>query len=126
MAPSTLAKRVLKRIGGIYAVEERAKGLPPAQREAMRFVEALPALKAIREELQKAEPDLPKGKLKNAANCVLNAWEDLIRYVFDGRFEIDNNPVERGMRLIGVTRKNSLFAGAMRRPRTGPTVIRLR
>lgn len=112
VAPSTLAKRVLKRIGGIYAVENRAKGLPPAQREAMRFAEALPALKAIREELLKAEPDLPKGKLKNAANYFLNAWEDLIRYVFNGRLEIDNNPVERCMRLIGVTRKNSLFAGS--------------
>lgn len=78
----------------------------------MRFAEALPALKAIREELQKAEPDLPKGKRKNAANYFLNAWEDLIRYVCDGRLEIDNNPVKRCMRLIGVTRKNSLFAGS--------------
>lgn len=112
VAPSTLAKRVIKRLGGVYAVEERAKGLPPAQREAMRSTEALPALKAIREELQRAEPDLPEGKLKSATNYFLKAWEDLNLYIFDGRLEIDNNPIERCMRLIGVTRKNSLFAGS--------------
>ena len=32
-------------------------------------------------------------------------------FIEDGRLEIDNNPVERCIRGIAITRKNSLFAG---------------
>jgi len=38
-------------------------------------------------------------------------WDGLIRFLDDGRIEIDSNSVERSMRPIALNRKNSLFAG---------------
>jgi transposase len=41
----------------------------------------------------------------------MNQWEELVVYTTDGRFEIDNNPVENSIRPIALGRKNYLFAG---------------
>jgi Transposase IS66 family/IS66 C-terminal element len=40
----------------------------------------------------------------------LNHCDDLVRYLDDGRIEIDSNTVERSIPLA-LTRKNALFAG---------------
>jgi hypothetical protein len=110
-APSTLAKRVIKGLKAVYEVEERVYGCPPEERQALRLAEALPVLEKIRADLLRVQPDLAKGSLKTAVNYFLSGWEDLTRYVYDGRLAIDNNPVERCMRGIALSKKNSLFAG---------------
>ena len=38
-------------------------------------------------------------------------WDGLVRFLDDGRIEIDSNTVERSMRPIALNRKNALFAG---------------
>ena len=42
----------------------------------------------------------------------LSRWEALLRYVDDGRIEIDNNAAERALRTVALGRKNYLFAGS--------------
>jgi hypothetical protein len=42
----------------------------------------------------------------------LNHWDGLIRFIDDGRIEIDSNTVERSIRPIRLNRKNALFAGS--------------
>ena len=42
----------------------------------------------------------------------LNHWDGLIRFLDDGRIEIDSNTVERSMRPVALSRKNALFAGS--------------
>lgn len=37
-------------------------------------------------------------------------WTRLCRYVDDGHYQIDNNPVERGQRPVTMGRKNNLFS----------------
>lgn len=107
---SPLAKRFVQMIRKMYAVEKAARGLPPDVRRAMRQERTLPVLAEIRAELVKAEPGA-QGTLKKAVNYALNAFDALQRFAFDGRLEIDNNPVERCIRGIALTKKNSLFAG---------------
>lgn len=46
-----------------------------------------------------------------AINYALNHWAGLVRFLEDGRIDLDNNPVERSMRLIALQHKNALFAG---------------
>src|SRR3546814_8371117 len=46
-----------------------------------------------------------------AINYALSHWAGLVRFLDDGRIDIDNNPVERSMRPIALQRKNALFAG---------------
>ena len=41
----------------------------------------------------------------------LNHWDGLVRFLNDGRIELDTNIVERGIRPIVLNRKNALFAG---------------
>jgi transposase len=53
-----------------------------------------------------------KTALAKAIRYALTRWDALIRYVGDGRIGIDNNPAERSLRGIAVTRKNFLFLGS--------------
>ncbi len=53
-----------------------------------------------------------KTKLAEAIRYALSRWEGLIRFVDDGRIEIDSNVVERSIRPIALNRKNALFAGS--------------
>ena len=48
----------------------------------------------------------------DAIRYALNHWDGLERFLNDGRIELDNNSVERAMRPVCLSRKNSLFAGS--------------
>ena len=55
---------------------------------------------------------LPKSAIGGAIAYTLNLWPRLIRYVDDGRYEIDNNLVENSIRPVALGRKNYMFAGS--------------
>jgi transposase len=60
-----------------------------------------------------ASPDRPHPAQGGGQTpLTLNHWEGLVRFLDDGRIEIDSNTVERAMRAIALTRKNALFAGS--------------
>lgn len=107
---SPFAKLMVKLIKKMYSIELAVVGLLPEERAALRQEKTLPIIMAIRTEAIKQQP-FAFGTLKKAINYFLNAFEGLQRFVFDGRLEIDNNPVERCIRGIALTKKNSLFAG---------------
>lgn len=108
---SKLADWVVKMIRKLYRVEKAAVGLSPEEREAIRQEHSLPVLDKLHTELVKHKDDA-QGSLKKAIDHTLKAYDVLRRYVFDGKLEIDNNPVERCMRGIALTKKNSLYAGS--------------
>jgi transposase len=53
-----------------------------------------------------------RGPTAEAIRYALNHWNGLVRFLDDGRIEIDSNSVERSMRPVALSRKNSLFAGS--------------
>lgn len=108
---SGLAGRVRSKIKKLYKIEKTAIGLPAEARLAIRQEQSMPILDEIHVELLKAEGQA-HGELKKAINYTLNAFDALRRFVFDGRLEIDNNPIERCMRLIALAKKNSIGAGS--------------
>lgn len=55
---------------------------------------------------------LPGNKLGIAINYMLSNWEKLTRYIENGLYPIDNNPVERIIRRLAIGRKNWMFAGS--------------
>jgi transposase len=62
---------------------------------------------------QKALQQLRQFKsTAEAIGYALNLWHGLTPLLDDGRIEIDSNCVERSMRPIALSRKNSLFAGS--------------
>ncbi|WP_280141891.1 transposase [Pseudovibrio sp. Tun.PSC04-5.I4] len=52
-----------------------------------------------------------KSPLGEALSYIAKYWNGLIRFLDDGRIELDNNSVERTIRPITLNRKNALFAG---------------
>jgi hypothetical protein len=60
----------------------------------------------------KLETISQKTKLAEAIRYALSRWPGLTLFLDDGRIELDNNIVERSIRPLALSRKNSLFAGS--------------
>jgi hypothetical protein len=107
------ASMMLALIQRLYRIESQAKGLEPQQRAAVRRAEALPILQQIRARIDgDKQAVMPKSAMGEATTYAHNQWPALLRYLEDGRLDIDNNEVERALRCVAVGRKNWLFAGS--------------
>lgn len=56
--------------------------------------------------------NLPKSQLACAVKHMLKEFNALSNYILRPEYRLDNNAVERAMRYISLSRKNSLFAGS--------------
>lgn len=82
-------------------------------RRAIRQAEAVPLLASFKAWLDNQRRRLSaKSALAKAIGYALARWSALTCYARDGRYAIDNNPAERALRGITVTRKNYLFLGS--------------
>ena len=109
------ARWMLKRIRYLYLVERRARELALSYEDRHEFRQrhSTRQLKRIKEWLIKNKQEvLPKSSMGTAIDYTLNLWSRLIRYLEDGRLEIDNNRVENAIRPVAIGRKNYLFAGS--------------
>jgi transposase len=110
---SDIAREALDRIGALYDIERSIAGQPAEIRRAARQAHSKPKVEAFRAWAEKQLPCIPgKGDLAKAFRYALNRWASFCLFLQDGRVAIDNNPAERGMRPIGVGRRNWLFAGS--------------
>jgi transposase len=82
-------------------------------RKAVRQMRSRPMVEALHVWLQEHLPRVPGwSDLAKAMRYALRHWDGLILYLDDGRLEMDTNVVERAIRPVTITRKNSLFAGS--------------
>jgi transposase len=110
---SPLAAEVLARIATLYEIEAEIRGQPSDIRQAVRQRRSRPLVEDLRLWLQEHLPRLPGwSDLAKAIRYALRHWDGLILYLDDGRLEMDTNVVERAIRPVTITRKNSLFAGS--------------
>lgn len=110
---SPVAEEALTRIGALYDIEERIRGMTADERCKMRQQHARPIFDDLKAWIKDTLPTVPqKHKLAEAMRYALSRWEALSVYLDDGRVEIDNNIAERAIRPIGIGRKNWLFAGS--------------
>jgi transposase len=111
--PAPIAAEALKRIADLYAIEAEIRGQSAAERRAARQEKTKPLVAALKSWSENTLARLPGGStLAQALRYGLNHWEGLVRFLEDGRIEIDSNTVERSMRPIALSRKNALFAGS--------------
>ena len=121
-----LGMESLARIGLLYEVEEQAKEMSAEDRRALRQERAVPLLTSMKTWLdQQAGNVLPKSPMGEAVGYALNNWTALCRYTEDGDLPIDNNAVERMLKLIALGRKNWMFAGSERGGRTAAVLFTL-
>jgi len=110
--PAPIAHEALERIAALYAIESRIRRRSAEERRAVRQAETKPLVEALRAWLENrimAVSD--KSTIAAAIRYGFNQWDGLVRFLDDGRIEMDTNSVERAMRPIALNRKNSLFAG---------------
>ena len=108
-----LAAQAVEWIELLYELEAnlRAKNATPEQTAAERQAKAIPIMDAMEKWIQQVHtrctPSDPMGK---ALDYAYKLWPRLRRYALDGRYNIDNNPVERSQRPSVMGRKNYLFS----------------
>lgn len=109
-----LAAWIVGQIGLLYAVEKtlREQKAGPKLRASVRAWQSRPILKRLRQAMESVRRRvLPQSLLGQATDYALSRWETLIRYVDDGRLEIDNNLCENAIRPTALGKKNFLFIG---------------
>ena len=111
--PAPIATQALKRIAELYEVEAKIRGNSAEERRAVRQQKTKPLVAALKTWLEKTLAQVAGGSsIAQAIRYGLNLWDGLVRFLDDGRIEIDSNTVERSMRPIALNRKNALFAGS--------------
>jgi len=109
------AHRGLTLIQKLYRVEKPARKLDPGDRYAHRQEKARPILDELRTWLDNSLPLVPPTSATGKALNYLNReWKRLVRYLDDGRLEIDNNGAENAIRPFVVGRKNWLFSASVK------------
>lgn len=107
------ASKALEYIAILYILEEnlRNRGASEEDVRAQRQGKALPVMDAMEAWMESVQhqctPDDPLGR---ALDYAYKLWPRMRRYADDGRYRIDNNPVERGQRPTVMGRKNFLFS----------------
>jgi transposase len=109
---STVAKAALDQIAQFYAIEDKARFAPPAERLEHRAA-VIPLLDAFFAWAQAAERKLSaRSELAEALRYIIKRRTALTRFATDARLEADNNIAENAIRGIALGRRNWLFAGS--------------
>jgi transposase len=114
--PAPIATEALKRIAELYEIEAEIRGKSADERRAVRQEKAKPLAEALKTWLEKTLAQVAGGSsMANAIRYALNRWDGLLRFLDDGRIEIDSNTVERAMRPIALSRKKRVIRRQRRR-----------
>ncbi len=109
---SPLAAEALRRIGELYRIEAEIRGRPAEERRAVRQERSRPLVNALHGWLgAQLEQVSARSNLAEALRYALRHWDGLVRFLDDGRLELDTNSIERAIRPIALGRRNALFAG---------------
>lgn len=110
---ANIAIAVIEKIGEIYEIESKIRGLAPNIRLQTRKENSAKLVEELFAGFKNAYKQLPKkSSTAKAIAYALNIEVALRKFLSDGNIEIDNNAAERALRSVAVGRKNWLFAGS--------------
>ena len=113
------AKEIIALIAPLYGIEKvaRESGLSAEIRKELRQMNAPAMLDRLHRRLIEQEPGrvgspvLQKSPLGQAIRYTLGQWEALVRYLEDGRYEIDTNLVENAIRPTCIGKRTGSSLG---------------
>lgn len=110
------AARIVKVINKLYA-EERKIDPKWSQEKKIRYRQRyappiFAEIKTIISTTLEKQTTLPKSNLAKACKKTLNQFHTLCNYIKGADYDLDNNAIERTMRNISLSRRNSLFFGS--------------
>ena len=112
---SPVATEAVERIALLYAIEKEIRGRSRDERRRVRNARARPLVESMHFWLKASLATLSrKSDTAAAIHYALSLWDAMVRYLDDGRIEIDNSAAERALRGVAVGRRNYLFAGSDR------------
>lgn len=108
----------------LYRLERKFKNFKPGKRRKARLKYSKPIVEEFLKWID-ASPFFGKSTIATAAEYTLKRTEELKAFLFDGRIEIDNNPVENAIRPNVIGRKNWLFSVSEARARANAICLSL-
>ena len=108
------ANKALDYISLLYQIEAnlKEKALPPEEITLERKRLSYPILKDFEQWMLDISAELlPKSLMGKAVSYTFSIYHRLVRYVSNGRYRIDCNPIENAIRPLALGRKNYLFCG---------------
>ena len=117
------AREALDRINRLFAIERELKRCTPEERLKGRDLKSRPTVEELRKWLDDVSTMvLPKSLFGSAVNYGLQQWPKLVRFLEDGRIDVDNNRAERSIKPFVIGRKNWLFANTPRGARASALI----
>jgi len=111
----TMAEYALKEIQHLYRIEQlcdKDPGMTAEKRKEKRQELARPIMLSLRAWMESEGTKFSeKSAMGKAVTYAYNRWDNMMRYLEDGRVLIDNNLAENAIRPITLGRKNYLFCG---------------
>jgi transposase len=105
------AREGLDMINELFKIEQRLKGCSSQERKEQRDLLSRSRVDDLKTWLDSlADAVLPRSALGTAISYCRNQWPKLIRFLEDGRLELDNNRSERSIKPFVMGRKAWLFA----------------
>jgi transposase/uncharacterized coiled-coil protein SlyX len=118
-----LVAETLARIQVLYDIDDRTKELSFDDRRTLHDRESKPIVERLFASWDEARPTLrPTTKLAEAVGYALHRRAELLRFLDDGRIQLDTGHLERSLRPVTVGRKNYLFFGSLRGGQTAATL----
>jgi transposase len=111
-----IAKEAMRFFKELYKIEREAKNkqLTAEQRHQLRQEKSKPLMEAFNAWVDKVYPTtLPQSSLGKALNYCIKYRAGLMRFLDDGRLEIDNNLTEQEIKPFVIARKNFLFCASV-------------
>jgi transposase len=122
-ASGSRAQEAINQIRQLFDIERQIKRCTPEERLTLRNQRSRKIAENFHEWLLEIGPGiLPKSLLGTAVTYGLNQWENLVRFLEDGRIELHNNRAERSIKPFVIGRKNWLFANTPKGARASATI----
>lgn len=110
-SPDQLASRFLRLIGKLYRAESTAKDWTPTRRQRLRSRYSARIVREIEQLLlTHLHAVAPSSLLGEALHYLHGQWPKLVRFLENGNWPLDSNPVENAIRPFVVGRRSWLFA----------------